>query len=89
MANLTLFGEDPADFPPCDPSIPADERPRLSRQCREILERLQAGPMTNAELAGVALKYTSRLSDIRKAGYRIKCTLIDAKRGLYRYELDT
>lgn len=75
-------------FDPCDPTVPEAARPRLSRQCRAILDRLAQGPATNAELAGIALKYTSRLSDIRKAGYGINCTCLDARAGLYRYELD-
>ena len=40
-----------------------DNLPRLG------LERLRLGPATNAELAQLALKYTSRISDIRAAGY--------------------
>lgn len=81
-----LFDAPPA-FSPCDPTVPAEARPRLSRQCRAIVDRLAQGPALNTELASIALKYTSRLSDIRKAGYEIRCTTIDARAGLYRYEL--
>jgi len=45
---------------------------RLSQQCVAILKRLQAGPASNAELALIALKYTSRISDLRAAGYDVK-----------------
>jgi hypothetical protein len=86
----SLFDDDgpgPA-FEPCDPSIPEAARPRLSRQCRAIVERLRRGPATNDELSRLSRKYTSRVSDIRKAGYRIKCTALDTAAGLFRYELE-
>ena len=38
---------------------------RLTGQNSAILARLREGPATNVELAGMALKYTSRISDIR------------------------
>ena len=41
------------------------EQKRLSHQSARILARLEAGPATNRELAEIALKYTSRLSDLR------------------------
>lgn len=77
-----------AGFEPCDPTVPAEARPRLSRQCRLILDRLARGPALNTELVGIAMKYTSRISDIRKAGFGIRCTVIDSLAGLYRYELE-
>ena len=46
--------------------VPEADVPRLSGQNQKILELLRKGPRTNSELATVALKYTSRLSDIRK-----------------------
>jgi hypothetical protein len=61
-------------------------RRRLSRQCRLILARLRAGPATNAELAQIALKYTSRISDIRDNGYVIRCTR--GRGGLTVYRLE-
>lgn len=48
--------------------------PRRGTQCAAILARLRVGPATNAELAGIALKYTSRLSDLRALGYSIRAT---------------
>ncbi len=74
-------------FEPCDPTIPHEARRRLSRQCRAILERLRAGPALNSELVGYAMKYTSRVSDIRKAGFVIDCEIVDQKAGLFRYTL--
>jgi hypothetical protein len=64
---------------------PAEDLPRLNGQCQAILERLRLGPATNAELSVISLKYTGRLSDLRKAGY-----VIDAKRcegGIWTYTL--
>lgn len=65
--------------------IEATETRRLAGQNGVILARLQRGPCTNVELAKLSLKYTSRISDLRKAGYTI-----DAKRmpkGLTIYSL--
>jgi hypothetical protein len=44
---------------------------RLASQNEQILARLKRGPATNVELAGISLKYTSRISDLREAGYAI------------------
>ena len=65
---------------------------RLESQCRRILELLRERGnegVTNYELAGIALKYTSRISDLRDAGYRILATCEDSIRGVYRYHLLT
>ena len=69
MNAPTLFDT----IPPRDPSVPAAAAPRLSAQSLAILERLRRGRATNAELAGIALKYTSRTSDLRAAGYDVRC----------------
>lgn len=58
---------------------------RLAGQNGEILARLQRGPATNSELAKLSLKYTSRISDLRKAGYTIAMTRVQG--GLTIYEL--
>lgn len=61
---------------------------RLENQCRKILallkERGNQGA-TNYELSRIALKYTSRISDLRDVGHRIHCTCEDAVKGVYRY----
>lgn len=44
---------------------------RLSKQCAAIIARLRLGSATNRELSEIALKYTSRVSDCRDAGYNI------------------
>ena len=49
------------------------ERTRLSKQCLAILALLESGqPVTNVRLAQVALKYTSRVSDLRAKGHNIR-----------------
>lgn len=63
------------------------EAPRLSKQCREILARLRAGRATNNELAQIALKYTGRVSDLRKAGHDIRVVRSDRATGLTVYAL--
>lgn len=72
---------------PQPPSLAA-EAGRLSSQCETILKRLQQGPATNRELSEIALKYTSRISDLRKAGYNVVLVSRDAS-GLATYELKT
>ena len=61
---------------------------RLSGQCAAILARLRQGPATNRELSAISLKYTSRTSDLRAAGYAIRCTR-QYDSGLTVYELVT
>ena len=53
---------------PTDPHISPQDRPRLTGQNAAILVRLQRGPATNRELAGISLRYTSRVSDLRVGG---------------------
>lgn len=64
---------------------PAVDRPRLNKQCQAILERLKRGPAINEELSRMSLKYTSRLSDIRKAGYTVQAESMGG--GVWRYTL--
>ena len=45
---------------------------RLAGQSLRIVQRLQQGPATNRELSQISLKYTSRCSDLKKAGYDIR-----------------
>lgn len=63
------------------------EASRLGRQCRTILAMLQVGPCAARELATVALKYTSRISDLRRAGYDVRVTERDRRTGWTLYEL--
>lgn len=65
--------------------------PRLSGQNGTIYDMLSDRPHTNNELAAVSLKYTSRISDIRKwikkhgLNEQIVCTKCGG--GLSSYEL--
>lgn len=70
----------------CDKSVHPDEAPRLSRQCQEILSRLERGRATNQELAQIALKYTSRISDLRANGFQVEVVERDHATGLVWYE---
>ena len=70
-----------------DPSLDDREKPRLSRQCAEILALLRQGVATNRDLARLSLKYTGRISDLRKAGHRIEVIQRDHDIGLVWYEL--
>jgi hypothetical protein len=72
---------------PVNRTVPAAAVPRLSRQCEEILDRLRRGRRTNAELAGIALKYTGRLSEIRQAGYDVRVVEKDVASGVHVYAL--
>jgi hypothetical protein len=57
---------------------------RLATQNDLILARLKRGPATNAELAKISLKYTSRLSDLRKAGHAVQCERVKGGLTVYR-----
>jgi hypothetical protein len=65
----------------------ADEVPRFVTQCNRILARLREGPTSNSELAGIALKYTGRISELRKCGHTIVVVSRDRKTGLTWYAL--
>lgn len=69
-------------------NVPAEEAPRLSGQCAAILARLQLAPASNYDLACIALKYTSRISDLRHAGYKISVASRDHKSGYVVYHLE-
>ena len=77
----------PASVPLRDPTVHPDEAPRLNEQCRAILVRLQAGRATNHDLAGIALNYRARVSDLRGIGYRIDVIERDRKTGVSVYAL--
>lgn len=63
------------------------EHSRVDRQTDRIIQLLRQGAKYNTELAGVALKYTSRISDARKRGHTIVCTRIKGSPGLTLYRL--
>lgn len=72
---------------PCDPNVAPAEAPRLAKQCALVLARLNAGPATNDELAAISRKYTSRISDLREAGFDIQCYDRNYKTGVCWYRL--
>jgi len=82
--QLSLF-DSPRTISPRDPNVTHDDRPRLTGQNARLLAMLEQGPTTNREmmLAGL-LKYTSRISDLRAAGYRIVCEPQGGGLSLYR-----
>lgn len=86
MEQWELF-DGPMELPiePCDPGVRPGDRPRLSRQCEEILDALRGGPKLNVELAAISLKYSGRISDCRAAGYVIVAEHMDG--GLWKYTL--
>ncbi len=63
------------DPKPVDPNIRADDRDRLSTQCRVLLAALLRGerltPLSASESYGV-LRLAARVWDLRQAGYAVK-----------------
>ena len=82
--QMPLF-DAPKPIIPCDPSVSKEDVPRLTGQNKEILNALKEGPKSNRELAQIALKYTSRNSDLRDAGCVIEAS--KKNRGLVIYTL--
>tara|TARA_Y100000310_G_scaffold316852_2_gene369061 strand:+ start:2515 stop:2820 length:306 start_codon:yes stop_codon:yes gene_type:complete len=67
-----------------DRNVEEADHPRLRGQNAMILARLQRGPATNAELSTISLKYTSRISDLRAAGFEVTCERVKGGTTLYR-----
>ena len=55
-----------------------------SKAILELLKSRRSAGAANHELAQLSLKYTSRLSDLRKAGYKISCERQEGRSFLYR-----
>jgi len=68
-------------------SVAKEDEGRLLTQCERILARLRQGSVTNDELIIKfgCRKYTSRINELRDAGYQIRATRLTG--GLWRYEL--
>jgi len=60
---------------------------RLTKQCASIVARLQKGPATNTELSSIALRYSARIFELRKAGYQIEIISRDDESGVCLYSL--
>lgn len=72
---------------PFDPHVPdKDERIRLSKQAKRVLDRLREGPATNSELSKIALSYTRRISDLKEAGHKVEI-IRKQKNGLNTYAI--
>ena len=86
--QLSLFDPVPRPRPlvPRNPHVAAQDVHRLTGQNAVILARLRSGPATNVELAELSLKYTSRISDLRAAGYVIECERMSGGLRLYTLE---
>jgi len=85
VTQKSLF-DVPTGLPATDPNCDARDMVRLAGQNAAILERLRTAAATNAELAGISLKYTSRISDLRKAGFTIRCVRGEGGANWYRLE---
>ena len=77
-------------FATTDPNVDTTDEVRLTGQNEAIYTLLCKGSATNDELATISRKYTSRISDIRKAitphGMTITCQRLEG--GLTRYRLN-
>ena len=60
---------------------------RLNRQQAAIVDRLRQGPATNAELVQIAIRFTARIHELRKAGHDIQIVRQDRDSGLVWYEI--
>lgn len=85
-AQLSIFDQ-PPPTPPRAPAraVTTSDAQRLNGQCARILDLLRVRPQLNSTLAGIGLKYTSRISDLRAAGYTIRCERVAD--GLTKYYL--
>ena len=65
----------------------AEDQEKNDEQCGKILDLLKSrgnSGATNVELSGCALKYTSRVSDLRAKGHAIHCRRMDGRVFNYR-----
>ena len=86
-AQLSLLSSPQPIIPAADPTVVREAKPRLSRQCREIVALLERGPATNRELSQIAQRFGARLKDLRAAGYVIETTPVSHERGVFLYTL--
>ena len=88
MTQGTLF--DPQiqlKIEPVDTHLTPEEKPRLTKQCIKILERLRRGEATNKELVEIATRFGARVLDLRRAGYDIRITERNRETGITWYAL--
>ena len=60
-------------IPATDTNVAQAAKKRLSGQNRKILDLLMQGQATGRQIQAIGMKYTSRISDLRKAGCVIDC----------------
>ena len=84
MQQLSLFDR---VIEPQDPKVAEQAKPRLSRQCQAILARLRRGSANNAELGTIAMRFSARIFDLRKAGFKIETFDHDHLTGVVWYRL--
>lgn len=63
------------------------EAKRLTRQQTLVLARLREGPATNMELIPISTRFSARIFELRKQGYKIDTECIDRAKGLSLYTL--
>lgn len=70
MNQLSLLNP-PSTLPvPVDPSVLREDKGRLTNQTLRVIERLQHGPAFNHELLGVSSRFSARLFDATKRGWK-------------------
>lgn len=88
--GVGAYGQ-PRAIEPRDPKVTPAESPRLTGQNLAIYRRLLEGPASNKELSSISLKYTSRISDVRKVvrkrGWDVICYSRDYENGTAWYAL--
>jgi hypothetical protein len=65
----------------------ADDAARVSKQAAAILTALLEQPQPNTRLVQISRKYSSRLAELRDAGWQVECYNRDHKTGLAMYRL--
>lgn len=76
-----------------DGALPGAAKTRLGGQNLLVLQRLEKGPATNAELERTSRsrRINSRIADVRKwlkqRGKTIRSSVVDTSAGIYQYEI--
>ena len=75
MTQTTINFERPV--PAVDPNIHPGDVSRVTGQSAAVLERLRLGPATNIELGRICMRYSARVHDLKRAGYRIRSQRVE------------
>lgn len=91
MGIVTLNFKKAASSPVAQATVVAGtvaaEKARFKGHCGKILQLLKKGKATNRDLAGISLRYSARIHELRQAGHNIALVSKDNKTGLSTYEL--